>query len=95
MKLALTPRAGQDIDEIFDFTAGTWGVEQAEAYIHGLRASLERLTRFPQLGRPIEDIRPGMRLMNTGSHIVIYRIGDDTIEVIRILHKRMDTERHL
>lgn len=95
MKLALTPRAGQDIDEIFDFTAGTWGIEQAEAYIRGLQASLEQLTRFPGLGRPIDDIRAGMRLMNAGSHIVIYRIGNDTIEVMRILHKRMDIDRHL
>lgn len=95
MRLALTPRAGQDIDEIFDFAAGAWGVEQAGACIRGLQAALERLTRFTGLGRPIEDIRPGMRLMNAGSHIVIYRIGDDSIEVMRILHKRMDIDRHL
>jgi len=94
MKLAFTPRARQDIEDIFDYSAATWGAEQAEAYIRGLQASLERLTRFPRLGRAIDDIRPGMRLMPVGSHVAIYRVSPEAIEIIRVLHKRMDTERH-
>ena len=29
-----------------------------------------------------------------GSHVVFYRETDDTIDVIRVLHQRMDIERH-
>jgi plasmid stabilization system protein ParE len=30
-----------------------------------------------------------------GSHVLFYRLTDDGIDVVRILHNRMDFERHL
>jgi plasmid stabilization system protein ParE len=32
IRIALWPRARQDLDEIWDYTGATWGPEQAEAY---------------------------------------------------------------
>jgi toxin ParE1/3/4 len=95
MKLALTPRAEQDLSEIFDYSADQWGTDRAVAYLKFLQATIERLLRFPELGRSADEVWPGLRIVPTGSHIVIYRLQPDVVAVIRILHQRMDLAGHL
>lgn len=95
MRLMLTPRAAQDLEDIFDYSADIWGTEQAAAYIRDLHAALKRLLHFPELGRAIDDVKAGVRTLPAGSHLVIYRIRPEVIEVIRVLHKRMDVGRHI
>ena len=33
-----------------------------------------------------------LRSMNSGHHIVFYLVTDQTVEIIRILHERMDVD---
>jgi toxin ParE1/3/4 len=50
----------------------------------------------PTIGRACNDVRPGYRKDAVGSHTLYYRIGsDDVIDVVRVLHQRMDADRHL
>lgn len=95
MRLALTPRAAQDLDDIFDYSARTWGTERAILYIRALQAAMERLLLFPELGRSLHEVRPGVRLLPAESHLIIYRVCAETIGVVRILHQRMDVGRHV
>ena len=45
--------------------------------------------------RPADDARQGYRKQPIGSHFVFYRITDvGPIEVMRILHQRMDVAAH-
>ena len=53
------------------------------------------LAEFPDLGRDAGRIRPGYRQMETASHTVFYRRIADGILIVRVLHQRMDFERHL
>lgn len=91
MKLALTPRAEQDLSEIFDNSADQWGTDRAVAYLKLLQATMARLLRLPELGRTADEVGPGLRIVSAGSHIVIYRLQPDVVAVIRILHGRMDS----
>jgi antitoxin ParD1/3/4 len=46
------------------------------------------------LGRPCDDIRPGLRRMEHGKHVVFYRLQKPGgILVVRILHQRMLPEK--
>ena len=47
----------------------------------------------PALGRACDDVRPGLRRMECGRHVVFYRKDADGILVSRILHQRMLPER--
>lgn len=49
----------------------------------------------PSLGRECAEVRPGYRKYPSGSHALFYRLTDDGIDVVRILHERMDYERHI
>jgi toxin ParE1/3/4 len=56
--------------------------------------TIEALTEEPSLGRDAEEIRPGYRRQNAGSHVIFYRLATYGIEVVRILHQRMNLTSH-
>jgi toxin ParE1/3/4 len=47
------------------------------------------------LGSECSEVRKGYRKYPSGSHVFFYRTTADGIDVIRILHERMDYERHI
>lgn len=90
----LSPLALADLENIWSWTATRWSAEQAESYHAGLVAAFEGLARGAKTGRAA-DIRPGYLKYEVGAHLVFYRRSVMGIDVIRILHQRMDIERHL
>jgi plasmid stabilization system protein ParE len=40
-------------------------------------------------------LRAGYYKIPCGSHVLFYRLAADGIDVVRILHERMDNERHI
>ena len=91
----LSPYAQADVEEIWEYSVAQWGIDQAELYIRDLKAALESLVADPRRGRSCDDIRAGYYRYAVGSHIVFYRLSDDVLDVVRILHQRMDFSRHL
>jgi toxin ParE1/3/4 len=94
-RLIFAPRAARDIDQIYDFTAERWGAARAESYIGAVRGRCEALARGEVRGRDASHIRAGYRRLNADSHVIFYRPVGDGIEIVRILHGRMDFNRHL
>lgn len=91
----LTPAARRDLSEIWDFTEEHWDIAQAEKYTTEIAAAIERLAADPQRGRACDEIREGYRRYGIGSHLVFYLETADSVDVVRILHQRMDPTRHL
>lgn len=91
----LTARAKRDLKEIGRYTQDVWGREQRNKYLARLDASFHELANSPQKGRSCEDIRTGYRKYQVGRHVLYYRQTAVDIEIIRILHDRMDAEAHL
>jgi toxin ParE1/3/4 len=94
-RLRLTPAARADLDGIWNYTAGHWDIDQAETYVRGLSQVMQLLAASPSLGRSAAAIRPGYLKFPAASHVIFYKRVEGAIEVIRILHKSMDVERHL
>ena len=47
------------------------------------------------IGRSCDEVRSGYRKHAVGSHGLYYRVvGGDVIDVVRVLHQRMDVDRH-
>jgi toxin ParE1/3/4 len=91
----LSPRAQADLDEIWDYTAEHWDTDQADRYIREIQRAIEIVASDPQRGRPCDHIRPGYRRYPAVSHILFFRVVPGGIDIVRILHQRMDFERHL
>lgn len=90
----LSPLAEADLEEIWLYTYRNWSLEQADRYHNDIVAAFVDLAAGRTEGRPV-DIRQGYRKQAVGAHVIFYRPSGTGIEVIRILHKRMDVNRHL
>ena len=86
-------RAEADLLSIGVYTLHTWGEDQTIRYIDDLEACCQMLADNPTLGRACDDVRPGLRRMERGRHVVFYREGAGGILISRILHQRMLPER--
>lgn len=92
----LSPAARADVEQIWDFTSARWDHDQAEAYLREIQRAIDRIVANPRIGRACEEIRAGYRRHAVGSHTLYYRIlSDGVINVVRVLHQRMDVDRDL
>lgn len=92
----LSPAARADLEDIWDYTRDQWDAEQAEAYLRVLQRAIERAAQDPRIGRTCDEIRAGYRKLAAGSHTLYYRLTrDGVVDIVRVLHQRMDAARHL
>lgn len=89
-----TQAAISDIDEIWDYTFETWGVDQAERYTLEIRTICHDLALGQKLGRQVKE-RSGYFRYTVGRHLIFFKERDEGILVMRVLHQNMDVERHL
>jgi len=90
----LYPLAQADLEDIWSYTALRWSAEQAESYHAAIIATFEGLAAGNKQGRS-SDVRDGYFKYAVGSHLVFYRRSETIIDIVRILHQRMDVTRHL
>jgi toxin ParE1/3/4 len=101
MRVIRSTQANRDILEVLAYTKRCWGIIQAREYRKLLREAIEAIANDPHCGKPRDDIRPGIRgqhLAQRGRparHILFYRLGSGTVEIVRFLHDAMDFRRHL
>ena len=91
----LSPLARADLDQIWDHISRRWGDDQAETYLRMIQAAIGTLAANPKLGRPYDEVRPGYRRHRAGSHLILYREMDGAIDIVRVLHEKMDIGLHL
>jgi toxin ParE1/3/4 len=86
----LRQAAETDLEEIWCHTLQAWGSEQADQYIEGIISRFGWLAKHPQLGKPRTDIKPGYLCFPEGQHLIFYRRQDSNIEILAVVHQRMD-----
>lgn len=91
----LSKPADEDLEDIFDYTHEAFGMDQGVAYLEGFEQLFEQLISNPELGRDRHEIRSDLRSIVKESHTVFYRIKDDHIKIIRVLHGSRDMPRFL
>ncbi len=91
----LTRRAHRDMALIGQFTQNRWGPAQRNRYLDGLVEVFTALAKNPHLGRPRGTIKPGLLSYVYMRHVIYFRVADCGIEVLRILHQRMDAAEQL
>lgn len=70
-------------------------MEQAIKYLSGFDDVFDNLCNNPETGRERNEIRKGLRSISHESHIVFYRIMDNHIWIVRILHGSRDLIKFL
>ena len=77
------------------YTLKQWGKAQQIRYLTQLDGAFHDLADKPDIGRACDDIRKGYFKYGVGKHVIFYRHTKGQIEIVRILHGRMDIEQHL
>lgn len=89
----LSEEADKDIENIFDYTLETFGIDQAVKYLTDLESVLSGLPLNPEMGKARSEIKIGLRSFPYVSHVVFYRILPDHIRIVRVLHASRDVPK--
>jgi toxin ParE1/3/4 len=95
MKMLFTHAAMEDLRSIRAYTLETWGKEQEELYLNRIWARFDSMRLDPTRYRLCPDLFPGCRIAPEGKHIILFRVGVSSLEIVRVLHVAMDFKRHL
>ena len=95
--IILSRKAIADLDSIWDYTVETWSEDQAVVYYRQIYTTIQGLNNLPVfLEKGYDVIKPGLFGFKVGHHIVFYKKRQDgSIWVARILHEKMDYQKHL
>jgi toxin ParE1/3/4 len=91
----ISKKAVIDLEEIWLFMVDKWSVAQADRYYLLIIDEIDFTCKHIKCGKPMDNIRNGYRATKVKSHLIFYRVVNDTVEIIRILHERMDIESRL
>jgi len=89
-RIILSPKAKSDLSNIWDYSLDRWGAEKAEDYLRQLWKNLQECADNPDIAVKADLVRKGYRKMISGSHVVYFKEIKNGIDVIRVLHQRMD-----
>lgn len=97
MKLKVRQAAAVDLEGIWSYTVEHWSVEQADTYLNVILDAFDAIVRDPAIGKEFGHVREGYLGLKVASHVVFYRLDRtaNAIEIIRVLHGRMDLENRL
>ncbi len=92
----LTKKAAEDLAHIWYYTVDTWSENQADHYFQMLLDSFKDISDRGVSGKQYEGIYTGLLGKQAGKHIIFYRmINRDVVEIVRILHERMDLKKRI
>ncbi len=94
-EFVLRPKARADLDGIWDYTVQTWGRDQARTYLRSMTKAFRTLSKKPALGRIYNEVCEGLRVYPSGKHLIFYLVIGTGIDIVRVLHQRMDIPSHL
>ena len=79
---------------IWRYTAERWSADQADFYYDGIADSFEGIAAGLIMGLPISTRRNIQKYLFR-SHAIYFRVSNNTVQIIRVLHQSMDERQHL
>ncbi|HRO76242.1 MAG TPA: type II toxin-antitoxin system RelE/ParE family toxin [Crocinitomicaceae bacterium] len=96
VKVILRQEAIDDLTDIWNYTMQEWSENQADKYYKAIKSACNEIEKNPSVGRNYPEISVHLLGLKSGKHLIFYhQVSKDEIEVIRILHERMDLKNRL
>jgi toxin ParE1/3/4 len=88
-----TPQADSDLDDIWYYVASSSrSLEIADRLIDSITDRFLLLASHPNLGRARPDLHRDLRSFPVGEYVIIYRIADDGVLILRVIRGSRDIE---
>lgn len=95
-KYRFTKKAVEDLSFIWHYTFDAWSEAQADKYYAMIIDCCQKVANNPLLGKQYEQVKNNLLGFKAGRHIIFYQtITKSEIEIIRILHERMDLKSRI
>ena len=95
-KYKLTNKAVDDLTQIWNYTFNKWSENQADKYYQMLIDTCEGVANNSDLGKNYSGVTENLLGFKVGRHIIFYRfIGENEIEITRILHEQTDLKNRI
>ena len=85
----------QDLVEIWLYTFDEWGEIQADRYLDELDKATHLLAAQPLQCHSRGEFNPAVRIHHHAHHLIVYLVMEDGINIVRVLHERMDVDSQL
>jgi toxin ParE1/3/4 len=97
MEYVISEEAINDLESIWVYTNEVWSEMQADRYLNFIFDEIEFISKNPTQGKDYSHVREGYYQTSVKSHFIFYRLSKSKqeIEIIRILHQKMDIESRL
>lgn len=94
-RLVYRPAAQADLRRIGFHSLEQFGLRQTQTYLGRIEIVIFDLAMGRRFGRGFHPLKPELLRHRIAAHVVFYRVTDDVLTVIRVLHGRMNVEDHL
>lgn len=92
MRLVILPAARRDLTRIWMDTQVRWGTDQADSYVAAINHRFDNIAAFPASYPEYMSKRGTFRKAAAGEHLIFYIVGDKAVQIVRVLHNRMDVD---
>jgi toxin ParE1/3/4 len=92
VKYKISIEAEVDLENIWLYTVEKWSIKQADRYIDLILNEFEYLNQNPNAGKDFSHVIIDYKCAKVKSHLIFYLLNkrNNCIEIIRVLHQRMD-----
>ena len=90
MGYRLTRAAAQDIGAIAETGIELFGIDQARAYHAALFGVFDLISDNPRMAHERTELTPPLRVHPFRSHIILYKIEDGDVLIVRVRHAHED-----
>jgi toxin ParE1/3/4 len=87
----ISPEANQDLEEIIDYFTSR-NIDAGERFVDEFNKKCRYLANFPNMGRSYADIKDYLRGVPIERYIILYRVTDSGIEILRVVSGYRDLE---
>lgn len=94
-KYRISETAIKDLDGIWESTYLNWSKEQADRYHSLIMNEIEFISENTTSGKSMEYVKEGYFIVYVKSHMIFFKRNKGIVEIIRILHQKMDIESNL
>ena len=92
----ISEKALEDLNNIWIYTAENWSIEQANRYYNLIIDEIEYVSENFEKTKDFGNIRKNYKFSKVKSHLVFYKKTENIeMEVVRILHERMDIKNRI
>ena len=91
-RFILTPRAKQDVNDIWDYIAND-NIEAADRVLDALVNAMIKLAKNPGMGHRRDELTDTRhRFLLVYSYLIVYRHETKPLQIIRVLHAARDVQ---